>query len=156
MFRICHFAREDNSSSFAMSIFMATYLITIKELHWQHIHFHIKKKKLQSWTSLMVLWLRIHLLMHGTQVRSLTQGPYATPQLPSWHSRARELQQLKLMCPTACAPQQEKSLQWEAHTTVKSSPHLLKLEKPMPSNKTQCNQKINYFLKNMESFYFIM
>ena len=45
MFRICHFAREDNSSSFAMSIFMATYLITIKELHWQHIHFHIKKKK---------------------------------------------------------------------------------------------------------------
>ena len=28
-----------------MSIFRATYLITIKELQWQHIHFHIKKKK---------------------------------------------------------------------------------------------------------------
>ena len=123
-----------------MSIFRATYLITIKELQWQHIHFHIKKKKkkLQSWTSLMVLWLRIHKLMHGTQVRSLVQSPRAT-QLPSWYSRACELQQLRPTRPRACAPRQEKPRQREA--TVKSSPRSPHLEKPMPSNSPSTAKK---------------
>ena len=154
MFRMCHFAWEDNSSSFAMSIFMATgnTWLPLKNYSGSIFIFTLKKKKIQSWTSLMVLWLRIHMLMHGTPVRSLVQSPHATPQLPSGHSRACELQQLKPTCPRACAPQQEKSPQWEAHAPQWISPHSPKLEKPMPSNKTRYNQKINYFFKTMESF----
>ena len=82
-------------------------------------------------TSLVAQWLRIHLPMQGTWVQALVQEdptchratkPCA-PQLLSLRSRAREPQLLNPQAATteACAPrvrapQQEKPLQWEAHT----------------------------------------
>ena len=63
------------------------------------------------------------------------------PQLLSLSSRAREPQLLKPVCPRACATQQEKSLQGEAHAPQQSSPCMLQLEKA--GNKDPAEPKLN-------------
>ena len=96
------------------------------------------KDKNQWRTSLVAQWLRIRLPMQGTRVRALVREDptccgatkpvrhnywACTPQLlkPA-RSRARTVQLLspggtttKAHVPRACAPQQEKPPQWEAH-----------------------------------------
>ena len=72
------------------------------------------------------------------------------PQLLSLCSRTWEAQLLKCVCPGACAPQQEKALQWEAHTSqLESSPHSTQLEKRPHSNEDPAQPKINkWFFKS--------
>ena len=66
-------------------------------------------------TSLVVQWLGIHLLEQGTQVWSLVQeDPIPT----------------EAHVPGACAPQQKKPPQWEAHMLqLESSPCSQQVEK---------------------------
>ena len=65
-------------------------------------------KTYRGWTSLVVQWLRICLPMQGTQVWSLVwEDPTCCGATkPVCHSYWS-------LCPTACAPQQEKPSQWE-------------------------------------------
>ena len=74
-------------------------------------------KKYRDRTSLVVQWLRIRLSMQGTQVQSLIrEDPTchgATEPVPNYQAHILHL--LKPCVPRAHAPQQEKSLQWEAH-----------------------------------------
>ena len=65
-------------------------------------------------------------------------------------SRVRELQLWKPSSPRACALQQEKPPEWEAHTLqLESSPHSLQLEKSLHSNQDSVQPKINKY-----SFFF--
>ena len=75
--------------------------------------------KIGTGTSLVFQWLRIHLPMQGTQVQSLVQKdptclgatkPVHTTTEPTHHVPTY----MKPMCSRDHAPQQEKSLQWEA------------------------------------------
>ena len=118
-------------------------------------------------TSLVVLWLRIHLPVQGTQVRSLVwEDPTChratkpvhhscwacAPQLlkPTL-SRVHVLQLLSLHAanteahaPRACAPQQEKPWQWEACVPQrKVAPAHRTRESPHEAMETRCSQKIN-------------
>ena len=110
-----------NASSITLKIGAFCYIL--KYTNWE-----------LSW---VVLWLRIHLSMQGTQICSLVwklrchmaQSNYADVPQP-----------LKPAYPRACAPQ-EKLPQREAHTPqLESSPYLPQLEKacaqPKIINKT--------------------
>ena len=79
------------------------------------------KKKLRA--SLVAQWLRIHLPKQGTRVRALVQeGPTCRGETkPLCHNYwACTLEPVSqnywAHMPRACAPQQEKPPQWEAHT----------------------------------------
>ena len=71
--------------------------------------------------------------MQGTWVQSLVQED------PTWHRATKPVrhnywahmpQVLKPACSRACAPQQEKLLQWEAHALqLDNSPYLPQLQK---------------------------
>ena len=73
------------------------------------------------------------------------------PQLLSLHSRAREPQLLspratttEACVPRACAPQQEKPLQWEAHAPQRRvAPARRNQRKPARSNEDPTQPKIN-------------
>ena len=70
-----------------------------------------KNLKWGCWASLVAQWLRIHLPMQGTRVPSLVrEDPHAAEQLSPWATTT------EARAPRACALQQEKPLQWEAHT----------------------------------------
>ena len=134
----------------------------------------------------MAQWLRIHLPMQGTWVRTLVQedltcygatkpmchnywafalGPTShnywahAPQLLRLCSRACEPQLLSLhtttteaQAPRACAPQQKKTLQWEAHTPQQRvAPAHRNSRKPVCSNEDLMQPKIrkNKFIKNI-------
>ena len=76
----------------------------------------------------MVQWIRICLPLQGTQVPSLvredsTRRGAAELQSLSPSPGACELQLLKPECPGACAPQQERPPQREAHTQLERSLH---------------------------------
>ena len=107
---------------------------------------HIKKNNLQAYhcvssentsfkntdtigTSLMVQWLRICLLIQGTQVRSLVL------ELRShtlWSSEAHTQQLLKPTCSRPCAKQWEKLPQWDvAETQLEGSPRSPQLDKAL-------------------------
>ena len=69
--------------------------------------------------------------------------------LLSLHSRAQELQLLSLCAaateayaPRACAPQQNKPLQWEARALQQSSAHLQQLEKAHTKQERPSTAKI--------------
>ena len=65
-------------------------------------------------------------------------------QLLSLGSRAGQSQLLKLVCPRACAPQEEKPSQYKAHTLqLESSPCSQRLEKSWCSNEDPAQPKIN-------------
>ena len=93
----------------------------------------------------MVQWLRIRWPMQGTLVS--TPGPgrshmmlgneACAPQPLSWHAAITET-----FMPRTCALQQNKSLQPEAYTAMKSSALLLATtrESPHVAIKTQCSQ----------------
>ena len=112
---------------------------------WQDFKSQMK----QQGTSPVVQWLRAHLPMHRTRIWSLVQEdpiwhratkprsrkiPYATEQLSP---RAATTESC---APRAYAPQQEKPLQWEAHTLqTECSPSTR--ASPGSRRKTQCSQK---------------
>ena len=117
-----------------------------------------------SRTSLGIQWLRNHLPMQGTWVLSLVwedptrcRGVTQSSKLLSPHSRARELQLLSLLvamteahAPRACALQQERPPQGEAHALQeRRTPFSTTGESPPAATKTQCNQDIKaiFFLK---------
>ena len=89
--------------------------------------------------------------MQGTQVQSLIRkDPWACALEPrSCNSWAHMPQLLKPSCPRTRAPQQEKTLQWEACILqLESSPCSLQLEKsPSSKNKEPTQPKINKKLK---------
>ena len=66
---------------------------------------------------------------------------------PSLGSRAREPHLLQPTCPRACAMQQEKPQQGEAHASQQSSPGLPQLEKDPHSNEDPAQPKINEYMK---------
>ena len=79
-------------------------------------------------TSLVEQWISICLPLQGTQVPFLvredsTRRGAAEPQLLSPSPGACELQLLKPECPGACALQQERPPQQEAHTQLERSLH---------------------------------
>ena len=81
--------------------------------------------EMKTWTSLMVQWLRIYLPMQGTQVRSLVledSSCCGTKKSMSCNYWAHTPQQLKPSHARDCAPQQEKPLQWNPHTTTRENP----------------------------------
>ena len=64
------------------------------------------------WTSLVVQWLTICLLMQGTRV------PMVQEDSPCWWATEPHAPQLlKPACRRACAPQQEKPSQWEGQAS---------------------------------------
>ena len=71
-------------------------------------------------------------------------------------SRAWELQLLKSMCPRAPAPQQEKTLQWEAHAPQLENIPLSNDDPEQPkitkqtNQKTWCSQKNKYLFKKFK------
>ena len=81
----------------------------------------------------MVQWVRIHLQMQRTWVRSL-----------AWEDSTRRRaakSNYRVHVPRACALQQEKPLQWKAHALqLESSPHSSQQEKAR-GRKTQGSQK---------------
>ena len=101
--------------------------------------------------SLVAQWWRIHLSMWEAQVLSLVQDdctcPGATktgrhnywactlePTSCKYWGHVQQL--LNPVCPRACAPQQEKPLQWEDCTLqLESSPRLPQLEKSLHNNE---------------------
>ena len=117
--------------------------------------FFIKRVPVAGWTSLVVQWLRVHLPMQGTQVRSLVlEDPTCLgatkPVCHCWvlalepgscNYWALVQQPLKPEHSRVCAPQQEKPPQWEARAPpLESTPRFLKLGKARAA-KTQCSQK---------------
>ena len=92
----------------------------------------------QLGTSLVVQWLRIHLPVQRTQVRSLT-----------WEDSIchRATEPMCRNCwagvPGACSLQQERPSQWEASAPQpkSSSPHTATRESPRAATKTRCSQK---------------
>ena len=86
-----------------------------------------------SGTFLAVQWLRIHLSMQGTWVRSLVQeDPMCRKAtVPARHNCWAHVPQLwKLSYSSACALQPEEPAQWEARAPqLESSPCSLQLEK---------------------------
>ena len=97
------------------------------------------------------MW-RIHLPVQGTRVGSLVwEDPTCCRTAKSMHHNYRACglepgshnywaytQQLKPMHPGACAQQQEKPLQWEAHgVQLDSSPHSTQLEKAQAAMTTR-------------------
>ena len=86
--------------------------------------------RLRLWTAVGVQWVRIHLPMQGTWVRSLVREDLTChgPQLLSLSSRAGEPQPLKPECRESV--RQEKPLQGEARVLqLDSSPCSPQLEK---------------------------
>ena len=98
---------------------------------WEHLSGlsssgYIQPLRTPTGASLVVQWLRIHLAIQGTLVRSLVQEDptccrttKTAPQLLSQSSRAREPKRrspcptnTEAHMPTACALQQEKPLPW--------------------------------------------
>ena len=115
-----------------------------------------------SRTSLGIQWLRIHLQMQGTWVLSLVwedptrcRGVTKSSKLLSPRSRARELQLLSLLvamteahAPRACALQQERPPQGEAHALQeRHTPAHHNWRKPSSSNEdpVQPRHKSNIF-----------
>ena len=89
-------------------------------------------------TSLVEQWIRIYLPLQGTQVPSLvredsTRRGAAEPQLLSPNPGACKLQLLKPECPGACAPQQERPPQQEAHTQLERSLHKATAQNEYPA-----------------------
>ena len=107
----------------------------------------IRKRREFLWrTSLMVQWLRIHLLMQGTWVQSLVQEDSICQRAikPMYHYWAPVLKPTSHGgMPRARAPQQEKPTKWETPTSQpESSPHSPQLEQsPRTALKTQNSQK---------------
>ena len=107
-------------------------------------------------TSLVVLWLRIHLPMQGTQVWSLVwEDPTCLRAIkPMGHNCwAQGSQLLKPTRPRACAPQQDVPPKWEAHVLqLESSPLWPQLEKSWEQQQRISTAKykkkwLNEFLK---------
>ena len=68
-------------------------------------------KNVSTGTSLVAQWLRIRLPMQGTQVHALIQ------EYPTCRGATRPVSHNYWACASgACAPQQERPRQWEAHT----------------------------------------
>ena len=88
-----------------------------------------------SGTSLVIQWMRVHLPMQGTQIRSLVWED------PMCHGATEpEPQLLKPACPRACTPQ------------GRVDPHLLQLEKAhTATKKTQHSRKPIHFKKRCVS-----
>ena len=100
----------------------------IKIIAWQDFYFHVFTP---FWTPLMAQWIRTFLLMQRTQVQSLVQEDttcHGTTK-PVHHNYwacilglmncsywAHMPQLVRTVCLRACAPQQEKSAQWEVCT----------------------------------------
>ena len=112
-------------------------------------------------TSLAVQWLRIRLPMQGTRVRALVQedptGHGATkPVHHNYWARAPRARAPQLLSPRAttteahvpraCALQQEKPPQWEAHAPQRIVPARHNQRKPANSNKDPMQPKINKFI----------
>ena len=80
------------------------------------------------WASLVVQWLRIHLAW-SRKIPPLLSPCAATTEAHT---------------PRACAPQQKKPLQWEAHTLQQRvASAYFNYRKPARQTKTYHNQKIN-------------
>ena len=87
--------------------------------------------KQESWTSLVPQWLRIHLSMQGTQVRSLVREDPACRRAtkPVCHNYwARMPQLLKPGNWSPCSATREATAMRSPHTAVKSSPCSPQLE----------------------------
>ena len=104
-------------------------------------------------TSLVVEWARIRLLMHGTHVRSLVREDStcrgatkpSSPQLLSLCAAATEAHVQR-----ACAPQtREVTALRSSCTAMKSSPHLLQLEKAHAQQWRPSMVKINEYIKTV-------
>ena len=116
--------------------------------HWMMLICLLKKYPLGDFPDDPVV--KIHLVMQGTEVRSLGWGGATQPVCHNpW---APKSQLLKADCPTAHGLQREKPLQKEARTVQpKSSPHSLQLEKAWAQQWRPNAAKslyINIFLNN--------
>ena len=127
----------------------------------------ITNKNLLYRASLVAQWLRIRLPMQGTRVRALVREDSTchgatkpvhhncwacAPEPVSHNYWVRVPQLLKPVCPRACAPQQEKPLQWEARPLQwRAAPALCNSRKPVHSNEDPMQPKRkkekNKFLK---------
>ena len=103
-------------------------------------------------TSLVAQWLRILLAMQGVQVQALVQE-YPTCRgatKPVCHNYWARATATEVFVSRACAPQQEKPLQWEARVTQwwVAATHR-KYRKPVHSNEDPTQPKINKLNKQI-------
>ena len=107
-------------------------------------------KMLPPWAFLVAQWLRIRLPMQGRQVQALVRedptclGAAKPMRHNSW-ACALELTSHHYWArlPRACAPQQERPAQWEAHTPQwRVAPARCNWRSPRTATKTQHSQKL--------------
>ena len=95
-------------------------------------------------TSLVVQRRRTHVTVHGTRVQSLllAYSPRRRATSPPRHLRAHALKLLRPAWPAVCDLEQEKPLQWEAHTPqLEGSPTLHTQRAACEATESQHSQK---------------
>ena len=139
-------------------------------VHWETMISHILWSAKWETTTLVVQWLRIRLPTREPWVQALVQEdstchgatkPVCHNYL-SLHSRACEPQLLRLRAttteahvPRACAPQQEKSPQWEARTLqqrVAPAHHNQRKARAQQRRPNTAKNKINKKLKKKKLY----
>ena len=104
-------------------------------------------KKWNDGASLVAQWLRICLPMQGTRVRALVWED------PTCRGATRPVSHNYWACASgACAPQQERLQQWEAHAPRwRGAPACHNWRKPSHRNEDPTQPKINKFIKKKKS-----
>ena len=87
--------------------------------HSQCLSLSLSLSHTHTQTSLVFQWLRVHLPIQGTQVHFLLWED------STCHVATRPMQIKEACTPKACAPQEKKTLQWEACAWQQRALHLL-------------------------------
>ena len=104
--------------------------------------------KLHSWASLVAQWLGIHLPMQGTWFRVPVRED------PTCRGAARPVSYNYWACASgACAPQRERSRQWEAHAPRwRVAPARHNWRKPLHRNEDPTQPKINKLINLKKNY----